>query len=63
MEVVNEMKSGKAPWLNGFLVECFRMAQCFIMAVLECLVRLLNISFDMGVAPLDWRFASVLLRN
>ena len=25
------------------------------MAVLEWLVRLLNLSFDMGVVPMDWR--------
>ena len=27
------------------------------MAVLEWLVRLLNLSFDMGVVPMDWRGA------
>ena len=47
-EAVNEMKSGKAPGLDGFPVECLK-------AVLEWLVRLLNLSFDMGVVPMDWR--------
>ena len=39
MEAVNEMKSGKAPGLDGFLVECLKKGG---MAVLEWLVRLLN---------------------
>ena len=30
------------------------------MAVLEWLVRLLNISFDMGVVPMDWRGACIM---
>ena len=29
------------------------------MAVLGWLVRLLNASFDMGVAPMEWRGASI----
>ena len=49
-EAVNEMKSGKAPWLDGFPVECLKKGG---MAVLEWLVRLLNFSFDMGVVPMD----------
>ena len=48
-EAMNEMKSGKAPGLNGFQVECFKKGD---MAVLEWLVRLLNLSFDMGVVPI-----------
>ena len=51
-EAVNEMKSGKAPGLNGFPVECLQKCG---MAVLEWLVRLLNVSFDMEVVPMDWR--------
>ena len=43
-EAVNGMKFGKAPGLDGFLVECLKKAG---MAVLEWLVRLLNLSFDM----------------
>ena len=39
-EAVNEMKSGKAPGLDGFPVECLK--KCGI-AVLEWLVRLLNL--------------------
>ena len=38
-EAVNEMKSGKAPGLDGFQVECLKKGG---MAVLEWLVRLLN---------------------
>ena len=53
-EAVNEMKSGMAPGLDGFLVECLKKCG---MAVLEWLVRLLNLSFDMGVVPMDWRGA------
>ena len=46
---VKEMKSGKAPGLDGFPVECLKKGG---MAVLEWLVRLLNVSFDMGVVPM-----------
>ena len=48
------MKSGMAPGLDGFPVECLKKGS---MAVLEWLVRLLNLSFDMGVVPMDWRGA------
>ena len=48
-EAVNEMKSGKAPGLDGFPVECFKKAG---MTVLEWLVRLLNLGFDIGVLPI-----------
>ena len=41
-EAVNEMKSGKAPGLDGFPVECLNKDG---MAVLEWLVRLLNLNF------------------
>ena len=44
-EAVKEMKSGKAPGLEPFPVECLKKG---IMAVLKWLVRLLNLSFDMG---------------
>ena len=33
------------------------------MAVLEWLVRLLNLSFDMWVVPMDWRRACVVQRE
>ena len=42
-EAVNEMKSGKAPGLDGFPVECLKKGG---MVVLEWLVRLLNLSFN-----------------
>ena len=41
-EAVNEMKSGNAPGLDGFPVECLKKGG---MAVLEWLVRLLNLEF------------------
>ena len=50
IETVNEMKSGKTPGLDGFSMECLKKGG---MAVLEWLVRLLNLSFDMGVVPMD----------
>ena len=50
-EAVNEMKSGKAPGLDGFPVEWLKIGG---MAVLDWLVRLLNVRFDMGVVPLGW---------
>ena len=56
-EAVNEMKSGKAPGLDGFPVECLKKGG---MAVLKWLVRLLNLSFDMGVVPMDWRGACIV---
>ena len=56
LEAVNEMKSGKAPGLDGFPVECLKKGG---MAVLEWLVRLLNFSFDMWVVPMDWRGACI----
>ena len=51
------MKSGKAPGLDGFPVECLKKVG---MAVLEWLVRLLNFSFDMGVVPMDLRGACIV---
>ena len=48
------MKSGKAPGLDGLPVECLKKG---VMSVLEWLVRLLNVSFDMAVVPMDWRGA------
>ena len=35
-------------------MECFKKGG---MAVLEWLVRLFNLSFDMGIVPMDWRGA------
>ena len=57
-EAVNEMTSGKTPGLDGFKVEYLKKGG---MAVLEWLVRLLNLSFGRGlylwtgVVPIDWR--------
>ena len=54
---VNEIKSGKAPGLDGFPVECVKKGG---MAELEWLVRRLNLSFDMGVVPMDWCSACIV---
>ena len=43
---MNEVKSGKAPGLDGFSVECLQKGG---MAALEWLVRLLNLSFISGL--------------
>ena len=56
-EAVSEMKSGKAPGLDGFPVECLKKGG---ISVLVWLVRLLNISFDMGVGRMDWRAACIV---
>ena len=56
-EAVNEMKSGNAPGLDGFPVECLKKGD---IAVLEWLVRMLNLSFDMEVVPMDWRAACIV---
>ena len=53
-DAVNEMKSDKAPEPDEFLVECLKKGG---RAVLEWLVRLSTLSFDMGVVPMDWRGA------
>ena len=55
-EEVNEMKSGKAPGLDGFPVECLNKCG---MEVFEWQVRLSNVSFDMG-APLYSRGACIV---
>ena len=51
-EAVNEMKSGKAPGLDGFPLALLKKGG---MAVLEWLVRLLNLSLDMWVVSMVWR--------
>ena len=51
------MKSGKGPGLDGFPVECLKKGG---MAVLEWLVRLLILSFDIGIVPKDWRGAWIV---
>ena len=75
VEAVNEMKSGKAPGLDGFPVECLKkdgmtMLERLVrsvnflkkggMTMLERLVRSLNLSFDMGAVPMDWRGACIV---
>ena len=51
-EAVNEMKSGMAPGLDGFPMKCLKKGG---MAVLEWLVRLLNLSFEIGIVPKERR--------
>ena len=51
-EAVNEMRSSKDPGLDGFPVEYLKKG-----GMVKLLVRLLNLSFDMGVVPIDWRGA------
>ena len=51
------MRAGMAPGLDGFPVECVKQGG---MAVLEWPVRLFNLSFDMGVVPMDWRGACIV---
>ena len=52
------MKSGKAPGLDGIPVECLKKGG---IGVLELLVRLLNISFDMGAVSMDWPDAGTVI--
>ena len=56
-EAVNEMKSGKAPGLDGFQLACSKKSG---MAMLEWLIRLLNLSLNMGVVPMDWCGACIV---
>ena len=51
------MKFGQAPGLDGFPVECLNKGG---LTVLEWIVRLLDLSFDMGVVPMDWRGACIV---
>ena len=48
---MNEMKSGKAPGLDGLPVECLKKGG---MAVLEWLVRLLKLSYGGCTYGLAW---------
>ena len=54
---MNEMKSAKAHGLDGFPMQCLKKGG---MAMLEWLVPLLNLSFDTGVVPMDWRGACIV---
>ena len=51
------MKFDKAEGLDGFPLECLKKGG---MAVLEWLVRPLNLSFEMGDVPMDWRGACIV---
>jgi len=56
-EAVKEMKTGKAPGLDGCAAECLKKGG---VAVIEWLVRLLNVCFVSGVVPVDWCSACVV---
>ena len=56
-EAVSRMMSGGAPGLDGFHVECLGRGG---VEVLEWLVGLLGLGFDVGVVPVDWRGACVV---
>ena len=56
-EAVNEIKSGKAPGLDGFPLVCLKKGG---MASLEWLVRQLNVSFDIWVVPMHRRGACIM---
>ena len=56
-EAANEMKSGKAPGMDGIKVECLKKGS---FSLLEWLVRLLNLNFVMGVVPMYWRGACIV---
>ena len=51
---MNEMKSGKAPGLDGFPLQCLKKSG---MAVLGWLVRLWNVCFDIWAQPMNWHLA------
>ena len=51
------MKSCNAEGLDGFPVECLKKGG---MAVLEWLVRLLNVGFYVRVLPVDWHGACIV---
>ena len=54
---LNKMKSGKTPGLDGCAVECLKKGG---EAVIEWLVRLLNVCFVAGRVPVDWCSACVV---
>ena len=51
IKAVDDMKFGKAPGLDGCPVWCVKKPG---MTMLELLMRLFNVSFDMGTVPVDW---------
>ena len=53
---MNEMKSGKAPGLDRFPVVCLKKVWYGYVGMV---IRLLNLSFDMGAVPMDWRGAFI----
>ena len=51
------MRMGKATGLDGIPAECLKKGG---RVVVEWLVRLLNICFDAGEVPADWRMAAIV---
>lgn len=56
-EAVREMKAGKAPGLDGCVVECLK---CGGVKIIEWLVRVLNVCFESGIVPVDWVSACIV---
>lgn len=54
---VSEMKSGKAAGLDECRVECLK---CGGEAMIEWLVRLLNLCFEKGRVPVEWKDACIV---
>ena len=55
--VLNEMKGGKAPGMNGVRVEMLKEG---CVTVLEWLVRVFNICFMLSIVPVDWVIACMV---
>ena len=55
--VLNEMKGGKAPGMDGVRVEMLKEGG---VTVLEWLVRVFNICFMLSVVPVDWVIACMV---
>ena len=56
-EALRIMRTGKAAGLDGIPAECLKKGG---VAVVEWLVRLLNICFEAGEVPADWRMAAIV---
>ena len=54
---MNEIKSCKAPGLDGLPVECLEKGG---VAAMELLVRRLNVRFNMDVVHMDWHGACIV---
>ena len=57
MEALKELKEGKAPGMDGCAAECLRRGG---VAIIEWLVRILNVCFDESLVPEDWCSACIV---